>query len=257
MAKTPKWEDECIGAVVRGDADAMRRAVALGLPVNQHVLENAYTPLHYAVNERRTKPAVVAVLLEAGADVNARTAGALAPGRTPLMIAANRGRLDLVRQLLAAGADLHAKAPTGIAALAEACWGGKKAANEDVVRELLAAGAKPDAEALVAAGRYGSPEMVRLLIAAGATVNEVSRWGTALHFAVDEKRADTTEALLAVGADPTFRLPEGSQNWSRHYAGKSALDLARERKLKKLIPLLEAAAAGQRPAVNPRKSSGR
>ena len=67
--------------------------------------------------------------------------------------------------------------------------------------------------------------------------------GTALHLAVDGKRADTVEALLAAGADPTLTLP-GDRNT---YAGISALDLARTLKLKKLIPVLEAAAGGLRP----------
>jgi cell wall assembly regulator SMI1 len=243
MPKTPKWDNECRYAVVNGDASAMRRAVSLGLPVNQYVYgSKTFTPLHYAVN-RAAKSAVIAVLLEAEADVNAWVAASSTSlASTPLMMAAYEGRLDLVTQLLATGADIHAKDQYGITALACAGWGGKTSAHERVMRELIANGARPDAEALTAAARHGSPEMVWMLVDSGANVNEISRWGTALHLAVDEKRTDTVEALLAAGADPTFQLPRDARN----YGGKTALDLARQKKLKKIILLLEAA-AGHRP----------
>jgi cell wall assembly regulator SMI1 len=233
-------------AVLRGDAATMRRAIELGMPVNKPIMKefsSRVTPLHYAV-DRQAKPAVVAALIDAGADVNARRAKEEL-FHTPLMIAAYRGRLDLVNLLLAAGADPHLRAPHGTSALANA-GEGKTAAYEAVMGRLLAAGAKPDAEALVAAARHGTPKMIRMLIEAGADVNEVSRWGTALHLAVDNKRADNVEALLAAGADPTLKLPEDR----RTYAGISPLDLARSTKLKKLIPMLEAA-RGHRPVPTP------
>lgn len=251
MAKTSTWNDEFVSGVVNGDPAAVQRAIDLGLPVKDYVFcDKTYTPLHLAV-ERRATPAVVAVLLTAGADVNSRTPGtpetAVEPGQTPLMIAAKSGRLDLVKQLLAAGATVHLKNGYGISALAYACWGGKTTANENVLKELLATGAKPDAEVLTAAARNGSPAMVRLVVAAGSDIHEVSRFGTALHLAVDEKRVDTVEALLALGADASFRLP----TTARVYGGKTALDLAREAKLKKLLPLLEGAAAGNTPPPKP------
>jgi len=241
MAKAADWEAECTRAVVTGKAGVMRHALDLGLPVNRHVCSGGwFTPLQYAVNEG-AKPAVVAVLLEVGADVNACVAAESGSvGHTPLMLAAYRGRLDLVKQLLAAGADVHAQTEHGLTALASAAWGGKTSAYEQVMQELLAHGARPDAEALTAAGRKGSAEMVKLLVEAGADVNEVSRWGTALHLAVDEGRADTVAALLAAGADPDLRLPVEAKN----YGGKTALELSREKKRRQIEPLLEAARAG-------------
>jgi cell wall assembly regulator SMI1/ankyrin repeat protein len=246
--KSPEWESEFRIAVVRGDAAAMRRAIQLGLPINEPVMEkfsDRFTPLQYAV-DAGTKPAVVAALVDAGADVNARSVqGGVFD--TPMMIAADRGRLDLLTLLLAAGADVHAKSAHGSSALSNAAGGGKTSAYERVVSRLLKAGAKPDAEALVAASRNGSPEVVRMLVEAGADVNEVSRWGTALHLAVDEKRVDTVEALLAAGADPTLTLPQDR----RTYPGISPLDLARASKFKRLITILEAAANGLRPMPTP------
>ena len=244
MSHAPEWDHDCVYAVVNGDASAMRRAVGLGLPVNEYVYgDKTYTPLHYAV-DGGAKSVVVAVLLAEGADVNARVAETSTSLRsTPLMMAAYRGRLDLLRQLLEAGADVHARSQHGITALACAGWGGKSSAYGRVMRELIAAGAKPDAEALTAAARHGSPEMVQVLVDAGANVHEVSRWGTALHLAVDEKRADTVGALLGAGADPAFRLPADAKN----YGGMTALELARQKKSKKMTTLLEWP-VGRRPA---------
>src|SRR5262249_37002564 len=125
----------------------------------------------------------------------------------------------------------------------------KKPAYEAVMKALLAAGAKPNYQAIVGAARHGSPAMIEMLAAAGADVNEVSRWGTALILAAHSKRADTTEVLLRVGADPRLRVPESHGN----YPGKTALDVAKEMKAKKVIPILEAALAGQLPVAPPPK----
>jgi ankyrin repeat protein len=56
-------------------------------------------PLHAAVASRNAE--VVALLLERGADPNARQQ----VGYTPLMGAASAGRTDMVQALIAAGAD--------------------------------------------------------------------------------------------------------------------------------------------------------
>lgn len=244
MPKPPRWEGGCISAVVNGRPDEMRAAVAHGLPLNDPVFgRGTFTPLHYAI-DRATKPAVVAVLLDAGADVNARTAGDASAGRTPLMLAARRGRLELVKLLLAAGAKVNAKDDDGLTAMAHACWE-KHGAYETVLRELLAAGGKADTPALAWAAWSGTPGMVRMLAAAGADLNATTFWGTPLVAAVDSERADTAEVLLAFGADPTLKATKKS----RAFAGVSPLELAREQKLKKVLPMLEAAAAGKPPKV--------
>jgi cell wall assembly regulator SMI1/ankyrin repeat protein len=254
MPRSPKpksnaWKSEYSRAVARGDAAAIRRAVELGLPLNKPVMEvllDRASPLHHAVYAG-ANTVVVAALIDAGADVNARSLkGGLF--ETPLMIAAHHGRLGLADLLLAAGADLHAKSTHGSSALSNAAGGGETEAYERLVARLLAAGAKPDAEALVAAARRGSPQVVRMLVEAGADANEVSRWGTALHLAVSGKRTDTAEALLAAGADPTLRLSEDRKT----YAGTTPVELARAMKLKKLVTMLETAAGGLRPAPSPK-----
>lgn len=228
----------------------MRRAVAAKMPVNRYVLgyENEYTPLLYAIDEKGGA-SVVGVLIEAGADVNAKVKDDY--GYSPLCLAARRGDLATVRLLLAAGADVNYANKTDVTPLSCATWE-KKPAHEAVMKVLLAAGAKPNYQALVGAARSGSPAMIEMLAKAGADVNEVSRWGTALLLAVHEKRADTTEALLRVGADPNLRVPDSHRN----YPGQSALDVARQAKAKRVIPILEAAVAGRPPTAPSPKPLG-
>ena len=121
----------------------------------------------------------------------------------------------------------------------------KKPAHEAVVKALLAAGATPTYRALVGAARHGRRAMIGMRVAAGADVSEVSSWGTALTLADHEKRVGTTEALLRAGADPHLRVPDTH----RSYPGQTALDVAKAAKAKKVIPILEAALAGQKPAA--------
>lgn len=242
---TEPWKGDFHTAVGTRDAAALRRALASGLPVAEYVLGpgQEYTPLLYAI-DKKGGPAVVAVLLAAGADVNAPMRDGYKA--TPLGLAARRGDLASVQRLLAAGADVNASNEYDMTPLSYAT-GEKRPAHEAVVKALLAAGARPNYQALVGAARHGSPAMIALLAEAGADVNEVSRWGTALVLAADEKRSDTVEALLRAGADPHLRLLDTHRN----YPGLTALDVARRAKAKKVIAMLEVALAGQHPAAPP------
>jgi hypothetical protein len=74
--------------------------LAAGADVNGRD-KNGYTALHWAAN--RGSAALVRVLLDGGADVNAKTTEKHNAGRTPLMLAAG---VEVVRLLLAAGADV-------------------------------------------------------------------------------------------------------------------------------------------------------
>jgi cell wall assembly regulator SMI1 len=198
--------------------------------------------LHYAIDQGGG-PTVVEVLIAAGSDVNAPVIQRREKGETPLGLAARRGDLPVVRQLLAAGADVSYADNYDITPLS-CSTSAKKPAHEAVMKTLLAAGAKSNYQALVGAARRGSPAMIEMLAASGADVNEVSRWGTALALAAHERRVDTVEALLRVGADPGLRLPDTHSN----YPGQTALDVAMKAKASNVIPILQAALAGQRPA---------
>jgi len=250
MAKA--WEEDLGLALFQDNAEALRRLIANGLPINERVLEDdfgrekAFTPLHYAAH--RGRPNVVAVLIAAGADVNAPVTKDGEERGTPLVLAASRGNVPVLKQLIAAGADVNYHDQYDVTALSRST-GEKKPAYEAVMKVLLAAGARPNYQALVGAARNGSPAMIEMLAAAGADVNEISRWETALILAAHSKRADTTEALLRVGADPRLRVPDSHGN----YPGKTALDVAKEMKARKVIPILEGALAGRLPTAPPPK----
>jgi ankyrin repeat protein len=88
-------------AIIAEDVAGMRKAIADGADVNRLGPPHSdATPLTMASVR---SPDVVAVLLEAGADVNK-------PDRsqTPLISAAGSGNLEVVKQLVAAGADVEA-----------------------------------------------------------------------------------------------------------------------------------------------------
>src|SRR5262245_1565843 len=111
--------DAFVSGVVNGDVAAVRRALDLGMKIETYSLAaKTRTPLLDAVAYwDRAGPDVVAVLLAAGANVNAPTRGGIDDGETALMLAARRGWIVLVRQLLAAGADPNLASASGDTAL--------------------------------------------------------------------------------------------------------------------------------------------
>ncbi len=82
---------------VIGDTERAVDMIRRGAQVNR----KGWTALHYAASTG--KEDTVAMLLEQGADVDARSPD----GTTPLMMAAYANSEAVVRQLLAVGADLH------------------------------------------------------------------------------------------------------------------------------------------------------
>jgi cell wall assembly regulator SMI1/ankyrin repeat protein len=205
--------------------------------VNQ-LNENEDYPLTDAAEHGHAE--IVKILLDAGAEVDRAEPRF---GKTPLIGAAWGGHAEVVRMLIGAGADVHARDKKLFTALMEAV-GERKKANLEMVQTLIAAGADVNAAGKVAtvlmhASRDGSPAMVKALIAAGADVNATARFGTALMMAAEENRADNVAILLENGADAGFRLPADFEN--QDLVGKTALDVAREHKAKKVIALLEAA----------------
>jgi ankyrin repeat protein len=115
--------------------------------------------------------AMVEKLLKAGANPNAT----LSTGETALMIAAHTGNVDAVKSLLAHGADVNAKETRrGQTAL---MWAEKHA---DVVRLLIEHGADIHVRStggftpLLFAAQQGNLDSARILLAAGANVNEAT-----------------------------------------------------------------------------------
>jgi len=115
----------------RGDAATASRAlIAAGADVNARS-ENAFAvlPIHSAVAGGHD--AVVAVLVDAGADVNATQRH----GWTPLHGAAQNGSLASVERLLAAGADPATRNDDGVDAVALA----REAGHDAIVARLARA----------------------------------------------------------------------------------------------------------------------
>ena|SRR5579871_652159 len=90
-------------AAYYGELDWVENCLAGGLNVDVRD-HGGYTPLHWAADMglvNGDREAIVATLIQAGADVNARDRA----GRTVLTVAEAVGNADIVRQLLASGAQ--------------------------------------------------------------------------------------------------------------------------------------------------------
>ena len=174
-----------------------------------------WTPLHRAVlyNEDR---AVIEALLAAGADPNARTAGAW----MPLHWAAEHNEDPLVIEaLLAAGADPNSRS-SGRTPLH---WAAEHNENPLVIEALLAAGADPNARTAGgewtplhwAAGHNENPLVIEALLAAGADPMAKDKWGDT---PLDDAEVKKTSPLLKFCVS---RRPTGKGRWRlRKRAGK-------------------------------------
>ena len=179
------------------------------------------TPLWLAAQNGGS--AVAARLLLGGANPNQ----ALLSGETPLMVAARGGFTQVVTQLLAKGANPNTHGTRGQTAL---MWAVSQK-HPEVVKVLLASKAdiqlKSDVwsevmaipphgylpynktvphggeTALMFAARVGDLESAKLLLAAGADVNDADAWGvTALTLAEHSGFTELGLYLLDKGADP-------------------------------------------------------
>jgi ankyrin repeat protein len=210
-------------AAYHDDAELVGRLVAAGADVHA---ENRYGVTALSLAAENANVEMVERLVAAGADPNTTLPG----GETMLMTAARTGRVGAVRALLAAGADLVAReSARGQTAL---MWAAAHR-EPDVVRVLLKHGAATDARTvarrqfrgtglrsttspagathfgaggftpLLFAARHGDVASARLLLNAGADVDETGADGnSALVLATMSGHPRLAEFLLARGADP-------------------------------------------------------
>ncbi len=209
--------------VYRDNLDIVDRLVRAGADVNA-VNRLGTSPLWLAAINGSSQ--LIGRLLEAGADPNV----VLPEGESPLMTAARSGAVEGVRALVAAGADVDAREGTrGQTALMWAVAQG----HHTVVSVLIDAGADVTDRSkvrprlmsnegtfggafdhavvenlggftpLMFAARHGDIVSARLLLAAGADVNDVAgNSASALVLAVHSGHSPLAEFLLVHGADP-------------------------------------------------------
>lgn len=126
------------------------------------------------------------------------------------------GRIDRVRVAIDDDeASVRRLSPDGFTALHLAAFFGKP----EVARMLLDAGASVDTyttndfanQALHAAAAGRHLEVCRVLVAAGADVNATQHGGyTPLHEAAQHGDVEMVELFLSAGADPSLRVAEGT-----------------------------------------------
>ena len=134
-----------------------------------------------------------------------------------LIAAAKANNAPLVAELIGRGGNVNAKDPIQDAAF---LFAGAEGLNE-VLQLTLAAGAdvtsinRYGGTALIPASEHGHVETVKVLIAAGVPVNHVNNLGwTAMQEAIllndgGPSQQEVVRLLLAAGADPGIRDPEG------------------------------------------------
>jgi uncharacterized protein len=181
LGVTPLWS-----ASLNGSESMVRRLLQAGANPNAALLLGE-TPVMAAA--RSGAPAVVEQLIAKGANVNARAAR----GQDALMWAVAQQHPEVVKVLLAGGADVHARSDVWSEVMAVSPHG-----HLDYNRAIPHGGDT----ALMFAARAGDLASARLLVAAGASVDDADAWGvSATTLAAHAGHRDVVTLLLEKGAD--------------------------------------------------------
>ena len=137
----------------------------------------------------------VNALIARKADVNAREP---LRDQTPLMWAVSQKHVDVTRVLIAHGADVAARSrPSGVVV--------NRANPTDIYTAVVGTVPRGGSTPLLFAARQGDVESARLLLAAGANVNDLLPDGTsALTLAAHSNHAPLVQLLLDRGANPNI-----------------------------------------------------
>ncbi len=219
-----------------GDAAGLRASLARNpnfvLAENPKAQHRGWTGLHAAAQSGHA--AAVRLLLEHGADPNARETG---DNTSPLHWAAARKDFEIVRALLDAGGDVQGSGD--VHELGVIGWAAVYREPGDdpsaVVSLLLERGARHH---IFSAISLGDPALIRKLIEEhpDALRRRMSRFEdgqTPLHFAIQRKRYDILDLLIELGADLE----------AEDHHGHTALAVAMMRRDQRAIRRLHAAGA--------------
>ena len=206
-AARPAGETALMMAARTGASSVVRLLIAAGADVDQPT-GGGHTALMWAAAERH--PRVVTLLAEVGADVAARTRVRTRQGRPIVREATVLSPFEAVNPaVLPRDGDRDPPRPEGgFTPLLHAVLAG----DPEVVGVLLAAGADVDdagpdgVTALMLALTKRRATVARLLLERGADPRPAEAGYTALHLAAATGQLALAEMLLARGADPDVRL---------------------------------------------------
>lgn len=151
-------------------------------------------------------------IISSGGNVNAINKG----GMTALIVASEKGNVEIVRELIKAGANVNGSNSVGWTPLMGASFEG----NTEVVKELINSGANINAygikyrnTALMQAIRGENPEIVKILVDAGADINMKNANGeTAYDKAMEVGLTEVAELLKPKSVNSNFSTSNISTN---------------------------------------------
>jgi ankyrin repeat protein len=240
-----------LDACTRGNVDELRRLLAgdreLACSTKPPAPFGGWTALHEAV--KSTHLEAVRLLLEHGADPNAREAG---DNTTPLHWAAATGRRDIIEALLKAGAEVHGHGD--VHELDVIGWGtiyhgpdeDANRLNESRLAAVSVLVERGATHHIFSAICVGDLELIQRVVEQNPETLErrmshFEHGQTPLHFAISRKRYDILDLLIELGADLE------AEDWH----GRTAMAVAMLHGDREAMTRLHAAGAKEPRAVAP------
>ncbi|BBM84100.1 ankyrin repeat domain-containing protein [Candidatus Uabimicrobium amorphum] len=196
-------DDKLFNAVSKGNIKDVQELIASGANVKaeKQGWQLGITPLHIAAKKGHKD--IAALLLEKGADIDARIKADNDKGQTALLLATMEGNGEVARLLFDKGAKTTAM-ENGYTLLHAASESGMKWLAEKLLTAKHEVDATDDSgnTPLFLAARYGKAEVAELLIANKANKKHLSNNGSSLlHYAANGGLLDLVNQLIAEGAD--------------------------------------------------------